>query len=164
MSRIRIVHVITRLELGGAQGNTLYTVSNLDRSLFDVHLVTGRGGLLDAEAAAIAGATLHFCDDLIREIRPWSDWKCYRKLKQLFMDLQPQIVHTHSSKAGIIGRWAAAAARVPAIVHTYHGFGFHPFQNPLLFQAYVAAERAACRRAHHLVFVSKDNWKWAETL
>src|SRR5262245_12138047 len=164
MNRIRIVHVITKLELGGAQGNTLYTVSHLDRSKFDVHLITGKGGMLDIEASALPDVTVNFCDDLIREVRPWADLKAYSHLKTRFDELRPDIVHTHSSNAGTLGRRAAADAGIPAIVHTYHGFGFHVFQNPAAFRAYVAAERAACRRTHHLVFVSRDNWRFAESL
>lgn len=164
MSIIRVAHVITRLELGGAQGNTLYTVSHLDRSRFEPHLICGPGGLLDAEARELPPGSLHFCDSLVREIRPVQDWKAYRELKTLFRIIKPDIVHTHSSKAGILGRFAAAAAGVPIIVHTYHGFGFHRFQNPLVFHFYVAAEKAACKRSHHLIFVSRENRQWAEKL
>lgn len=164
MSIIRVAHVITRLELGGAQGNTLYTVSHLDRSRFEAHLVCGPGGLLDAEARELPPESLHFCDSLVREIRPLQDWKAYRQLIAVFREIKPDIVHTHSSKAGILGRFAAAAAGVRIIVHTYHGFGFHRFQNPLVFRFYVAVEKAACKRSHHLIFVSRENWQWAEKL
>jgi glycosyltransferase involved in cell wall biosynthesis len=157
------VHVITMLELGGAQQNTLYTVSHLNRNQFEPHLITGKGGMLDQEAQQM-GIPVHFCPSLIREIQPVADLRAYGELKSLFEEIQPHIVHTHSSKAGVLGRLAAKAAGVPHIVHTYHGFSFHRFQNPLLFRAYVAAERAACNRTEHLIFVSEGNREWAHHL
>lgn len=164
MSRLRIVHVITKLELGGAQGNTIYTVSNLNRSLFDVHLIAGPGGLLDDEVQNLKDVTVHFCGDLSRPIRPVADYHAYTRLRSLIKELHPDVVHTHSSKAGVLGRLSAAAEHVPVIIHTYHGFGFHRYQNPGIFRLYVAFEREACRRSHHLIFVSKENQKWAEEL
>ena len=134
-NRLRVAHVITMLELGGAQQNTLYTVSHLDRERFEPHLVTGEGGILDPDAARL-DIPVHFCPSLIREIHPMQDFRAFRFLKNLFLKLQPDIVHTHSSKAGILGRLAAHAASVPHIVHMYHGFGFHRFQNPFLFRLY----------------------------
>jgi glycosyltransferase involved in cell wall biosynthesis len=152
------------LELGGAQGNTLYTVSHLNRSLFDVHLVTGPGGLLDDEARQLKDVGLHYCADLSRPIRPVADFHAYNLLRKILLDINPDIVHTHSSKAGVLGRLAASAQHVPVIIHTYHGFGFHRYQNAGVFKLYVALEREACRRSHHLIFVSSDNHKWAEEL
>ena len=156
--------MITMLELGGAQGNTLYTVSHLDRNRFEPHLICGRGGMLDPEASSLELASLTFCDSLVREIRPVKDFQAYRELTSLLQKMKPHIVHTHSSKAGVIGRLAAAAAGVPVVIHTYHGFGFHRYQNPLWFQGYLQAERMACKRTHHLIFVSRDNWNWAKKL
>jgi len=162
-NRLRVAHVITMLELGGAQQNTLYTVSHLDRERFEPHLVAGQGGLLDADASRL-DIPVHFCPSLIREIQPLQDFQAYRFLKNLFRELKPDIVHTHSSKAGVLGRLAAHAAGVPHIVHTYHGFGFHRFQNPVPFYFYVLSERAACRRTEHLIFVSEGNRRWADEL
>jgi glycosyltransferase involved in cell wall biosynthesis len=161
--RLRVVHVITMLELGGAQQNTLYTVSHLNRERFEPHLVTGVGGLLDKDAVKL-DIPVHFCPSLIREIQPLQDFRAYRFLKNFFRELQPDIVHTHSSKAGILGRMAARDAGVRHIVHTYHGFGFHRFQNSLMFHLYLLSERAACRRTEHLIFVSEGNRRWADEL
>lgn len=161
--RLRVVHVITKLELGGAQQNTLYTVSHLNSRLFEPHLITGMGGLLDADAHNNE-VQVHFCPDLIREIRPSADLRAFRFLRKLFLRLKPDIVHTHSSKAGILGRLAARSAGVPHIVHTYHGFGFHTYQNQLLFRLYVSIEKLACRRTEHLIFVGRENQEWASEL
>src|SRR6185369_2232517 len=136
MSRLRIVHIITKLELGGAQQNTLYTVSQLNRSLFDVALISGPGGLLDQEASAMQDVTVRFCGDLTRPIRPIADYQAFQKLREILKELKPDIVHTHSSKAGILGRLAASAENVRVLIHTYHGFGFHRHQNPGVFKLF----------------------------
>lgn len=161
---IRVVHIITKLELGGAQQNTLYTLAHLNRSVFEPVLICGEGGILDEEARQLQGVTVHFCASLVREIRPVQDLRTRKLLKDLLLHLQPNIVHTHSSKAGILGRAAAKEASVPVVLHTFHGFGFHRYQNPLVFHAYLSAERRAAQNCHHMIFVSHDNWKWADEL
>ncbi|MCI0567317.1 MAG: glycosyltransferase, partial [Acidobacteria bacterium] len=123
--KIRICHIITLLELGGAQQNTLYTASHLDRRRFEVSLVAGPGGLLDAEAEAIPLLQTHWIPELVREVNPARDFVALMKLTRLLRRLKPDLVHTHSSKAGILGRWAAHLAGVGVVVHTIHGFGFH---------------------------------------
>ncbi len=123
--KIRICHIITLLELGGAQQNTLYTASHLDRRRFEVSLVAGPGGLLDAEAEAIPLLQTHWIPELVREVNPARDFVALMKLTRLLRRLEPDLVHTHSSKAGILGRWAAHLAGVGVVVHTIHGFGFH---------------------------------------
>ncbi len=138
--RTRVCHIITKLELGGAQRNTLYTVANLDPDRFEAVLITGSEGPLVAEALA-SGRQVHLVDSLVREISPASDLIALWKLTSLLRLLRPEIVHTHSSKAGILGRWAAALAGVPHIVHSVHGFGFHDGQPRPLRGACVAAER-----------------------
>ena len=164
MARLRIVHIITKLELGGAQQNTLYTVSNLNRSLFEPYLISGPGGVLDDEALTMPDVTVKFCGELSRAIRPVADYQAYQQLRQQIRDIKPDIVHTHSSKGGVLGRLAASAENIPVILHTYHGFGFHKYQNAGVFKLYTSLEREASRRSHHLVFVSQDNLRWAEEL
>ena len=91
--------------------------------------------------------------ELVRPIRPALDLKAYWRLRAAFRRLKPQVVHTHSSKAGIVGRAAAWSERVPAVVHTIHGMPFGPFETPLKNRLYIALERFAARRAHALVSV-----------
>src|SRR6201987_698039 len=98
MSRLRVAHIITKLELGGAQQNTLYTVQHLNRSLFDVSLIAGPGGMLDEEAASIPEVDFRFCGDLSRPIRPVADYQPFQRLREMLRDLKPDVVHTHSSK------------------------------------------------------------------
>ncbi len=140
---VTVAHVITKLELGGAQQNTLFTVSHLDPARYRPVLVTGEPGALDDEARALAGVEFHQVPTLVRPVSPLRDLRATIALLRLFLRLKPTIVHTHSSKAGIIGRWAAKLARVPIIVHSIHGFGFHAQQPALKRLAFVTAERAA---------------------
>ncbi len=138
--RVRICHIITKLELGGAQQNTLYTVKHLDRARFAVSLVTGPQGILDEEAID-SGVEVHFLESLRREISARRDLAALGGLVRLLRRLRPEIVHTHSSKAGILGRWAAALAGVPHIVHSIHGYGFHDGQPGPVRELLIALER-----------------------
>lgn len=161
MRRRKILHVVTRLDLGGAQQNTLYTVEHLDPRRYEAVLLCGEGGVLDAEAQALARreppVRLRFVPDLVRELDPVRDLAALFELERMFNEERPDVVHTHSSKAGILGRAAARLAGVPAVVHTFHGFGFHDRMAAPVKAFYLALERAAARWADALVFVSKAN-------
>lgn len=152
---LRVCHVITRLELGGAQDNTLYTVSHL-RAPFQASLMCGPGGILDDEAQRL-GVPLRFVPSLQRPIRPHRDLAALLHLVRLFREERPDIVHTHSSKAGILGRLAARLAGVPHIVHTIHGYGFHDGQPWPLRRALIGAERLASRVTTRFIAVSRAN-------
>lgn len=160
--RARVVHVITLLEWGGAQENTLYTVSALDRERFEPILASGTGGLLDGRAASIPGCRRVPVPPLVREVRPAADAAAFLALRRLFRSLRaesraPLLVHTHSSKAGILGRAAARSAGADAVVHSVHGFGFHDGQRPSVRACFVAAERMAARWTDAFVAVSEEN-------
>lgn len=159
--RHTVVHLVTRLDLGGAQQNTLHTVRHLDRALYEPVLVCGRGGMLDDEAAADPSFRTVFVDSLLREISPFHDLLALLELAKLLLAEKPAVLHTHSSKAGILGRLAAAVAGVPVVVHTYHGFGFHDRQPAFVRGAYVLLERLCARFTDAMVFVSKANVAYA---
>jgi glycosyltransferase involved in cell wall biosynthesis len=154
---MRIVHVITRLIVGGAQENTLLSVAGLHHHFHeDVTLITGpaegpEGDLFDR--ATELGLKVEPFPELVRPIRPVVDAKAYRGLRAAFRRIQPDVVHTHSSKAGILGRAAAWHENVPAIVHTIHGMPFGPFETPLKNRLYSTLERWAARRCHAIVSV-----------
>ena len=160
MSPIAVLHIITKLELGGAQQNTLYIVDNLDREVFSAALFAGPGGMLDNEAQKLPARGIPFetIPDLIREIRPLSDYRAYRQLRSKIREMKPEIVHTHSSKAGVLGRLAAAAERVPIVMHTVHGFGIDAVRNKLIQRALLAAERKAAKVTTHFVLLSRENF------
>lgn len=154
---MRVVHVITRLILGGAQENTLLTVDGLHHHYHDdVTLITGPAegpeGDLFARAEA-RGLKVEVMPELVRAVRPSTDYKAYRRLRTAFRRLEPEVVHTHSSKAGIVGRAAAWHEKVPAIVHTIHGLPFGPFETAVRNRLYIGLERWAARRCHAIVSV-----------
>src|SRR5262245_29244310 len=117
----KVFHVITKLELGGAQKVVLTTLERLPRDRYELALVTGPEGLLVDWAKRIPGLSCVWIPDLIREVRPIEDIRAFFYMWRLFRRERPQVVHTHSSKAGILGRWAARLAGVPFIFHTVHG-------------------------------------------
>lgn len=156
---MRIVHVITRLILGGAQENTVYNVEDLvEHYGDDVVLITGppegpEGDLFDRTKSK--NLDVRLLDDLVRPVRPVIDGRAYQQLVRLFRDLRPEVVHTHSSKAGILGRAAAHHCGIPCIVHTIHGLPFHPFERWHRNLIYTAAERWAAKRCHRIITVAE---------
>lgn len=154
---MRIVHVITRLIVGGAQENTLLSCEGQHDLGHEVTLITGppigpEGSLL--ERAQAYGYRVEVIDAMRRAILPVKDWRTYRALVRRFRELQPDVVHTHSSKAGIIGRWAAHKAGVPRIVHTIHGLAFTASTNPFVNRVYEWLERRAAPITHRIVCVA----------
>ncbi len=155
-NRIRVLLAITRLELGGAQRVVLHTARGLDRRVFDVALTWGPGDRLDDEAAAIPDLERIPVPTLVRPVAPVSDLRALFSLRAAVRSFQPQVVHTHSSKAGILGRFAARLEGVP-VVHTVHGFGFTPLQAPPTHFLFRAAEKTMARFTDHFVMVSETD-------
>lgn len=158
---IKVAHIITLLEFGGAQQNTLYTLSRLDRQRFQTLLISGPGGILDEEAGKIKNTGTYFIEDLGRLIRPFKDLKALLEIFRILRKEKPLIVHTHSSKAGILGRLAAFMAGVPVILHTYHGLAFHERLHPLAKYFYIFLEWACSLISTRLIFVSRANRDYA---
>ena len=154
-----VCHVITKLELGGAQEVALYAVSHLDRTKFRPVLVAGPGGMLTEEARRLPGVQTIIVPSLGRRIHAVSDLFALLGLVALFLRLRPAIVHTHSSKAGILGRWAAWLARVPVIIHTVHGFGITPAQSKWLQQWLLLLERMTGWITTHWITVAQVDAK-----
>ena len=154
---IRVLLVVTRLEVGGAQRVVLHTAAHLDREQFAVGLAWGPGEPLDAEAGVIPDLERVPVPDLVRAPSPRRDLRALATLRQAIRRLRPDVVHTHSSKAGILGRLAAHLEGVPTVVHTVHGFGFTPLQPAPLRAAFFVAERLSSRWTDHMVVVSKRN-------
>ncbi len=182
---MRILHVITRLILGGAQQNTVMSCRAQVDAGHEVHLaygpIHGPEGSLLGEARA-SGATLHEVPTMVRELAPWTDLRCYRALRRLVRDTRPDLVHSHSSKAGILARAAAWAERTnpqalqafaearangrkllyiadprdrrPQVLHTVHGLPFHDRQRAAVRRLYFSLERYAAKRCDHLIAIT----------
>lgn len=155
--RLHVHHLITKLELGGAQQNTLYCVAHHDRSRYRVSLGAGPGGVLDAEAKRIRGAERHWFANLRREISPWRDWRFVGEYAAFLRRERVDILHTHSSKAGILGRLAARRAGTPVVIHTVHGWGFHDYQPWPVRRLYIGLERRVAPSTDLLIAVSREN-------
>jgi glycosyltransferase involved in cell wall biosynthesis len=154
---VKILHLITRLILGGAQENTVYSCLGQHAAGHQVTLAFGpiygpEGSLL--EQVKQSGVKWVVLPSMKRALDPLADWRAYRQCRRLIAELKPDVVHTHSSKAGIVGRHAAWRERVPAVVHTIHGLPFHPYQSKWKNAIYIAAERRAARRCHAIVSVA----------
>jgi glycosyltransferase involved in cell wall biosynthesis len=160
---LKVVHIITRLILGGAQENTLITCKLLARRGHDVTLIAGpaigpEGELFEQTKNQKYDVVV--LPKMIRAICPLYDSIAYCQIKKHLKDLRPDIVHTHSAKAGILGRFAAYALKdkwgegLPAVVHTVHGLAFHPYQNQWLNRFYIAIEKAAAKRTDFFISVA----------
>ncbi|MFZ4657225.1 MAG: glycosyltransferase family 4 protein [Caldilineaceae bacterium] len=160
MERPKVLHPITRLIIGGAQENTMLTAQLLREEGWEVDVVSGpqtgsEGSLI--ETVRKRGIPLILEPTLVREVNPVKDFLAIFRLARLMRQGQYQIVHTHSSKAGIVGRWAAKLAGVPIIVHTVHGWGHHDYQHPLVRFYYILLEKLTLPITDKLIAVtSKD--------
>ncbi|HEV2391632.1 MAG TPA: glycosyltransferase family 4 protein [Verrucomicrobiae bacterium] len=155
---MRVVHIITRLIVGGAQENTAASVLGLrQKPGLEVHLITGLSegpeGSLETKFSGCP-EVLEILPELVRPVNPWKDGRALQRLTAILRAMRPDVVHTHSGKAGVIGRLAAARVGVPIIVHTIHGPSFGSFQGPLANLAFRAAERYAARVTTHFVVVA----------
>ena len=155
---MRVTHVITRLIVGGAQENTIASVLGLRfKPEIEVNLLSGPSlGAEGSQEAAFAGCPrlLTILPNLVRPVHPLKDWLVFRQLTRLFRQTAPDLVHTHSGKAGVLGRLAARRAGVPLIVHTIHGPSFGSFQGPVANALFRAAERRAGQVTTHFVTVA----------
>jgi glycosyltransferase involved in cell wall biosynthesis len=180
-----ILHISTRLILGGSQENTVLSCEGQSRLGHQVHLafgpIYGPEGSLLARVQQFRtpdgrSITTHTVPDLIREVNPSRDLRCLRQLGHLIESIRPDVIHTHSSKAGILGRLAGwsvyrrsrrregPARAFPAVIHTVHGPPFMPIEGPLVRRLktrvnnaiYQIAERHAARRCHAIVCVADE--------
>ncbi len=148
----KVIHVITRLDRGGSAQNTMLTVLGHDRRRFVPMVVAGAAGRWDAqggEAASEAnlrrleeaGVPCRLVQSLTREVNPVKDFLALRRLMQVFAQERPALVHTHTSKAGALGRLAARLSAVPTLVHTPHGHVFYGHFGRLASWAFLQVER-----------------------
>lgn len=156
---MRVIHVITRLIVGGAQENTVATVMGLRRYAgVEVRLISGPTsgpeGSMEAEVTAVP-SLMTVVPELVRPVRPIEDHGALKKLEKIFREQKPDIVHTHSGKAGILGRLAARRAGVPVVIHTIHGPSFGKFQGRPANFIFRLAEKYAGGATTHFVVVAE---------
>lgn len=156
---LRVAHVITRLDRGGSTDNTLLTGIHHDRDRFLPFILSGpsldpEGELQKrARTSGVRFMTLHY---LGRNLNPMRDLPAFFELLRIFRKEKFDIVHTHTSKAGILGRIAARLASVPVVVHTPHGHVFWGYYGSLVTRFFMAAERFCGRFSATLVALTED--------
>ena len=158
--RLRVAQVITKFT-AGAGAITLHGSIALDQSRYAVTILAPEGGPLAARAVS-AGLEMVVLSHMVPDLDPRSDLRGLSELVRLLRAGRYDLVHTHSAKAGAIGRWAARAVGVPAIVHSFHGFPFHEFQSTARRHAYLAIERRLARFTDQ--FVTDGTWVAAEAV
>ncbi|MGO4600501.1 glycosyltransferase [Terrabacter sp. 2YAF2] len=139
----RVAHIITRC-VAGAGGVAVRGAVSLPRDLYSSTLVVGSGDVL-LDVARAHGVDVVVVPELVSPISPTLDARALRSLDRFLRSESFDVVHTHSAKAGVLGRVAASRAGVPRIVHTLHGFPWHDFQPAAVRQAYIRTERALAR-------------------
>jgi glycosyltransferase involved in cell wall biosynthesis len=151
-----VAHIMTRLALGGADENTLFTVNGLDPARFRTALIVGSG----SDPAMLARVAPHVrvieIPELVRAISPIKDARALLELRSHLRRGRYDVVHTHMSKAGVLGRLAAQMAGVPVVVHTLHGSAFHGHVGPVQYAVYWTLEKLAALGTDRIISVGDD--------
>ncbi len=162
---MRVCHLITKPELGGAQLTTLSILSNLPKDKYNISFITSPRGFLSQEFSALKG---HFVPFLVRHINPIADIIAFIHIFLIYRSQKYNIIHTHSSKAGILGRLAALLYNLTRrlcnvecvkcnVVHTVHGWSFNDYQHPIVKNLFIFLERIAARFTTRIICVSKSD-------
>lgn len=160
--KIKIMRIQSRISIGGPAIHTILLSSELDQSRFETILV---GGRMEKDEKAHfdlirkQGLDLRIIGSMGRKVSPWSDLVSLGKLFLLIRKEKPRIVHTHTAKAGALGRLAAWLNRVPVIIHTYHGHVFENYFNPLVTRIYVLIERMLARLSSRIIVISPCQYR-----
>ena len=169
--KIKIIHIVTRLDMGGSAQNTLLTALNHDPQRHSVSLIKGsthESAMTETETQLVTkhlttakkrGIEVIDFPSLVRRISPLHDIKAFIHISRLLRRLKPDLVHTHTSKAGILGRLAAWLARVPIIIHTSHGHVFYGHFGRSLSRVFLQMEKLLGRITHHHIALTPEEGK-----
>ncbi|MGD9037629.1 MAG: glycosyltransferase, partial [Syntrophobacterales bacterium] len=166
---IKIIHIITRMDMGGSAQNTLLTALHHDSQHYKVWLIKGstlESAMTKAETKLVAGQLetakkqgIEIIDvpSLVRRISPVNDVRGLVTLFRHIRNIEPHIVHTHTSKAGLLGRLATWMARVPIVIHTPHGHVFYGHFGRLLSRIFLQMEKLLGRiTLHHIALTPEE--------
>jgi len=157
----KILFIITYLELGGAQKQLLSILQYLNKDLYDIHLISGSEGYLVEEFKKVKGISLKLSPYLRREINLFFDILAFVHIYRYTKNHSFDIVHVHSPKASVLGRWAAYFAGVKNIIYTVHGWPFHKLMNFFSYWLYWFIEFISAKITNKIVVVSKADFKFA---
>ncbi len=157
----KILRIHNRLIVGGPSLNVTLLTTYLTPE-FETMLLVGKKDPLEKDAGYLAnqlGISPIEITEMRRSILPFSDIRAYYKIKKIIKEFKPDIVHTHASKSGAIGRLAANSCHVKMIVHTFHGHVFHSYFNKLLSTFIVRLERFLAKKSHAIIAISDHQKK-----
>jgi len=163
MKEPKVLHIITRFDKGGSAQNTYLTLLGLKERNFQSYFVTGLSLESEMKYAEIkaqekdiqrleqVGIEFILCPPLVRRTNIIKDLNAFLDIWRIIKKISPEIVHTHSSKAGLLGRLAAKLARIPIVVHTPHGHVFFGYFGPLKTKIFIILERLVSRITHRII-------------
>ena len=156
--KIRIVRIITRLNIGGPAIHTILLAEGIDRDIFKTYLIAGKPNALEGDMSDLAkeaGINIEYIPELGREIS-FKDFPAFIKLLKLLVKIKPVIIHTHTAKAGALGRLAAIFAGVPVKIHTFHGHIFDDYFNPIKTKMFIVIEKFLAIFTDKVIVVSEN--------
>lgn len=159
--KIRVLRIINRFNLGGPTYNATYLSAYLPDN-FETKLIGGKHEEHEGASTFIPedhGLKITLVDELQREINFSNDRKAIQKIREIIREFKPHIVHTHASKSGFIGRYAASKEKVPIIVHTFHGHVFHSYFGKIKTGLYKSIERRLAKKSDAIIVISKEQHK-----
>jgi len=160
--KIKIIEIVTRLNIGGPAINVIYITSLLDKNKFDITLITGKESRDEGNMFNLCAkmqVTPILIPELGRELNLKNDLIAFLKLLRLMVKYKPDIVHTHTAKAGTLGRLAAILTFRKMIIHTFHGHIFDGYFSPLKTKFFTLVERALSRFTDVIISVSNKQRK-----
>jgi glycosyltransferase involved in cell wall biosynthesis len=164
LNMYKILRIHNRLIVGGPSHNVTLLTAYLSPE-FETKLLVGKKDPAEKDATYIAdqlGLVPVEIKEMRRSILPFYDIIAYFKIKKIIKEYQPDIVHTHASKSGAVGRLAARSCKVPLIVHTFHGHVFHSYFSPLMSKLIINFERFFAKRTDAIIAIS-DSQKYELT-
>jgi len=159
MCKINLLCIIAKLELGGAQKQLLSLISHLDKSQYNIYLFTAKDGRLMKEALSLNDIRVIQSKFLERSINFINDFLAFTEICSFIKKNNIDVVHTHGSKAGILGRFAAKCTGVKALLHTVHGWSFNDYQAPFLRRLFIWLEKLCARFSDKIIVVSEYDKK-----
>ncbi len=153
----KVLRIINRFNLGGPTYNVAY-LSKYMSDDFETLLVGGAKDETEESSDFIVnnlGLKPIIVEEMLREINLKNDYAAYKKIKKIIQEFKPDIVHTHASKAGTLGRLAASSCGVPIIIHTFHGHVFHSYFGKLKTLFYKTIERYLARKSTIIIAISE---------
>ncbi len=152
----RVLRIINRLNLGGPTYNVAYLTKYMEDD-FETLLIAGMKDESEATSDFIVnklGLEPRYIKNMYRSLNPIKDRKSVNEIREIIREFKPDIVHTHASKSGAVGRWAAIKENVPIIIHTFHGHIFHSYFSSLSTRAFLEIERYLAKKSTKIIAIS----------